>query len=77
MISTSAKGAAGAAPTFDPRAWLTEYVSAGGAYVLTLHGAPIFLVADMDGHFLTAVMSDIVGRPDRLSAVRAAMEAGL
>jgi len=67
----------GPTASFDASAWLSSYVEAGGAYVLTLSGSPVFLIAEVDGCALAGIMRQVTGRPDRLRSVRDKMEAPL
>ena len=60
---------------FDPRAWLDNYTQAGGGYAVTSGGKLVFLTHGIDGLSLTNSMAEIVGKPDRLSAVREIAEA--
>jgi hypothetical protein len=57
------------APTFDPAQWLADFCTLGGGYVHT--GDRIaFLTAGVFAEDLTVMMRQIVGRPDRLAALR-------
>lgn len=62
------------APTFDPAAWLSELVAIGGGYALASGRKLWFVVQDCPADQLTTVMSQIVGKPDRVEAVRWTIE---
>lgn len=64
-----------AAPTsFSPTAWLANLVQIGGGYALA-SGRKLWLVVEhCPADELTTVMSQIVGHPDRVEAVRVTIE---
>jgi hypothetical protein len=74
MATRPNRGAALSVPTFDPAAWLTVLVSVGGGYALA-SGRKLWLVveecapADIEN-----VMRPLIGHPERIEAVRAAIE---
>jgi hypothetical protein len=58
------------APSFNPSEWLDDFATLGGGYVHT--GERIaFLTAGVFAPDLAVMMRQIVGRPDRLAAVKA------
>lgn len=62
------------APAFDATAWLASLVAIGGGYALA-SGRKLWLVVDhCPADALTSVMAQIVGRPERAEAIRAAIE---
>lgn len=59
---------------FSPTAWLHNLVQIGGGYALA-SGRKLWLVVEhCPADELTSVMSQIVGHPDRVEAVRVAIE---
>jgi hypothetical protein len=74
MATQTNRGAAQSAPTFDPAAWLSVLVSIGGGYALA-SGRKLWLVvegcATVD---IEDVMRPLVGHPERVEAVRTAIE---
>ena len=68
------QGAAPAAPTFDPAAWLSSLVQIGGGYALTSERKLAFLIRHCDSDDLAIVMSHLVGHTDRQEAVKQAIE---
>lgn len=63
-----------AAPTFDPAAWLSALVAIGGGYALASGRKLWLVVQDCPADELTSVMSQIVGHPDRVEALRWTIE---
>jgi hypothetical protein len=59
---------------FDPAQWLSDFATLGGGYVHTGERVA-FLTAGVFAPDLTFMMRQIVGRPDRLAAVRAELTA--
>jgi hypothetical protein len=60
--------------TFDPSAWLQSLVQIGGGYALA-SGRKLWLVVEAcDPDELASVMRPLVGAPDRVEAVRTAIE---
>ena len=62
------------APTFDSAAWLSALVAIGGGYALAAGRKLWFVVQDCPADELTTVMSQIVGKPDRVEALRWTIE---
>jgi len=61
-------------PPFDPSAWLSSLVAIGGGYALA-SSRKLWLVVDhCPADELTSVMSQVVGHPGRIDAVRATIE---
>ncbi len=74
MIAANTQGAAQAAPTFDPWAWLAALTDAGGGYALA-SGRKLWLVVDQVlAEALVPLMAALIGRPDRQEAVRFRIE---
>lgn len=64
----------GGQAAFDPQAWLAAFTRIGGGYALA-SGRKLWLVVDHCDHVdLTAVMAQIVGRAERIEALRRAIE---
>lgn len=62
------------APTFDPTVWLAAFVSVGGGYALA-SGRKLYLVVDeCDTYDLAPIVGQIIARPSRVEAIRAAIE---
>jgi hypothetical protein len=62
------------APPFDPAAWLHALVAIGGGYALA-SGRKLWLVVhDCAADELTPVIAQLVGHPERVEAVRTAIE---
>jgi hypothetical protein len=60
--------------TFDPRAWLQALVQIGGGYALA-SGRKLWLVVEgCDPDDLASVIRPLIGAPDRVEAVRTAIE---
>lgn len=64
------------AARFDPQLWLGALSAIGGGYVLGSDRRPFLIVDGCDGDQLTSIMAQIVGHPDRVEAVRSAIEQG-
>lgn len=63
-----------AVPTFDPAAWLSALVSIGGGYALA-SGRKLWLVVEECATVdIEDVMRPLIGHPDRVEAVRSAIE---
>jgi len=60
--------------SFDPKAWLGTFAAIGGGYALMADRRLAFLVDACDGEDLTGVMAQIVGKPERQDAIKAAIE---
>jgi hypothetical protein len=74
MTTSFEQGAALAASTFDPWAWLCALTEAGGGYALA-SGRKLWLVVDhVPADALTPIMAALVGHPDRQEAVRSTIE---
>jgi len=73
-MSASRVTTATTAPSFDPSLWLGAFTAIGGGYVIGSDKRPFLLVDHCDGEQLTGVMAQIVGHPDRVEAVRDAIE---
>ncbi|WP_010161402.1 hypothetical protein [Sphingomonas sp. PAMC 26617] len=59
---------------FDPSAWLSALVAIGGGYALA-SGRKLWLgVQDCPADELTSVMAQIIGKPDRIEALRGTIE---
>lgn len=59
---------------FDPGGWLHDLVEIGGGYALASGRKLWLVVQDCPVDELTPVMAQIVGNPDRVEAVRSAIE---
>lgn len=59
---------------FDAAVWLQALTTIGGGYALMADRRLAFLVDDCDGDDLTSVMAQIVGKPERQDAIKAAIE---
>ena len=59
---------------FDPTAWLSALVNIGGGYALAAERKLWLVVNDCPADELTSVMAQLVGLPDRVEAVRVAIE---
>ena len=59
---------------FDPTAWLNALVAIGGGYALAAGGKLWLVVQDCPTDELAPVMAQIVGRSDRIDAVRFVIE---
>lgn len=74
MASQLNQGAARAAPTFDPAGWLSALVSIGGGYALA-SGRKLWLVVEECATAdIEDLMRPLIGHPDRVDAVRSAIE---
>lgn len=62
------------ATPFNAKLWLDRFANIGGGYALVADRRLTFLVGDCDGGKLTEAMQQIVGRPERQDAVKAAIE---
>ncbi|MEH3106502.1 MAG: hypothetical protein PGN09_04215 [Sphingomonas fennica] len=62
-----------AAHSFDADQWLGRYEQAGGGYALTPAGSLIFLTSAIDRLSLGASFGQIINRPSRIAAVKAAI----
>ena len=60
--------------TFDPAAWLSALVAIGGGYALAAGRKLYLVVADCDTYDLAPIVGQIIARPDRVEAVRTAIE---
>lgn len=74
MASQYVLAAASIAPTFDPAAWLSALVAIGGGYALASGRKLWFVVQDCPTEELTPIMAQIVGKPDRVEALRWTIE---
>jgi len=61
-------------PTFDAAAWLSALVAIGGGYALASGRKLWLVVQDCPADALTPIMAQIVGRPERVEAVRWTIE---
>ena len=59
---------------FDPTAWLSALVAIGGGYALASGRKLWLVVQDCPADELTPIMAQLVGKPDRVEAVRSAIE---
>jgi hypothetical protein len=59
---------------FDPAAWLGAFVEIGGGYALAAGGKLWLVVQDCPAGELATVMSQVVGRSDRIAAIRFIIE---
>lgn len=74
MANQLTQGAAGAVPNFDPAAWLSALVSVGGGYALA-SGRKLWLVVEECAAVdIEDLMRPLIGHPDRIEAVRSAIE---
>lgn len=69
----SPRGGCNAHP-FAPRAWLQALVQIGGGYALASGRRLWLVVEDCDQDDLASVMRPLIGQPDRVEAVRTAIE---
>lgn len=74
MAAQLTQGAARAVPTFDPAAWLSALVSIGGGYALASGRKLWLVVEECDAADLASVMRPLIGEPDRVEAIRTAIE---
>ena len=65
---------AASAAAFDPAQWLADFATLGGGYVHTGERVA-FLTAGVLAPDLAVMMRQIVGKPDRLDAVKAEVAA--
>lgn len=74
MATQLKQGAARPVPTFDPAAWLSALVSIGGGYALA-SGRKLWLVVEECAAVdIEGLMSPLIGRPDRIEALRTAIK---
>ena len=59
---------------FDARLWLSSLVAIGGGYALASGRKLWLVVQDCPADALTPIMAQIVGRPERVEAVRWTIE---
>ena len=59
---------------FDPAAWLAALVAIGGGYTLAAERKLWLVVQDCPADELTPIRAQLVGKPDRVEAVRSAIE---
>ncbi|MEG3086070.1 hypothetical protein [Sphingomonas sp. PB4P5] len=62
------------APAFDPAAWLHALVAIGGGYALASGRKLWLVVQDCSADDLTPVMAQLMGKPERVEAIRVAIE---
>lgn len=62
-------------PGFDADQWLGRYEQAGGGYALTPAGSLIFPTSAIDRLSLGTAFGQIINRPSRIAAVKAAIVA--
>ena len=60
--------------TFDAPAWLSALVAIGGGYALASGRKLWLVVQDCPADALTPIMAEIVGKPDRVEAIRWTIE---
>lgn len=60
--------------TFDAAAWLSALVEIGGGYALASGRKLWLVVQDCPADELTPIMAEIVGKPERVEAVRWTIE---
>lgn len=73
-MATQIYRVATAAPTFDATAWLAALVQIGGGYALASGRKLWLVVEDCDHDDLASVMRPVIGNPDRVEAIRVAIE---
>jgi len=74
MATQPNTGAAQFVPNFDPAAWLSALVSIGGGYALA-SGRKLWLVVEECATVdVESLMRPLIGHPDRVEAVRSAIE---
>lgn len=74
MATQLIRGVARCIPTFDPAAWLSALVSIGGGYALA-SGPKLWLVVEQCAAIdIEDLMRPLIGHPDRVEAVRTAIE---
>lgn len=59
---------------FDPTRWLSSLVDIGGGYALASGRKLWLVVQDCPADELTGVMSQVIGHPGRIEAVRTTIE---
>ena len=59
---------------FDASAWLGALVEIGGGYALASGRKLWLVVQDCPADALTPIMAEIVGKPDRVEAIRSTIE---
>lgn len=74
MSAATLQRGATASSTFDPAAWLSALVAIGGGYALASGRKLWLVVQDCPADELTPIMAQVVGHPDRVEAVRSAIE---
>lgn len=74
MTAATNRGSAQASPAFDPTAWLAALVEIGGGYALASGRKLWLVVQDVPADDLTPIMAQIVGNPERIEAIRWAIE---
>lgn len=74
-MATLSTQQADAAHAFDADQWLGRYERAGGGYAVTPAGSLIFLTSAIDRLSLGAAFGQIINRPSRIAAVKAAIVA--
>lgn len=74
MMAGTKTGTAAAVPTFDAAAWLNTLVAIGGGYALASGRKLWLVVRDCPTGELTPLMAQIVAKPDRQEAIKAAIE---
>lgn len=61
-------------PVFDPAVWLGTLVEIGGGYALASGRKLWLVVSECSADELTPIMAQVVGRPERIEAVRSTIE---
>jgi hypothetical protein len=74
MQTITNSSAASVAPTFDASAWLDDFTTLGGGWV-SMGERIAFLTAGVFAQDLTFMMAQLVGRPERMNAVKAEIAA--
>lgn len=59
---------------FNASEWLSDLAQIGGGYALMAGRKLCFMVSACDGHAVEAIMSRIVGHPERQEQVKLAIE---
>jgi len=74
MATQLTQGSPRPVPTFDPAAWLSALVSIGGGYALASGRKLWLVVEDCTAIDIEDLMRPLIGHPDRVEAVRSAIE---
>lgn len=73
-MATQIKQEASVAPAFDATAWLIAFASLGGGYALMTDRKLHLVIEDCDRYDLAPIVGQIIAQPERVEAVRTAIE---